>query len=203
MPYDLASAKAKYVTGGIRATFQSLGPLVHLSNMASEEIVVAASVEEQQTEQVRGREEQRVQPKRGKSKAPMRETMESRVADLERGLANVTMTVGELTDQVDNLIHENLEITWAAKSMIKELGSAFKGELRSLTQEFNDLRKSLQDKIQELRREVNTIRRGSPPSTSTATTSTSAPQGLKVPKPAMYNGTRNATTVENFLFGLE
>lgn len=174
-----------------------------VEQMASEEGVVAASVEEQHTEQVRGREEQRSQPKRGKSKAPTREPIESRVAGLERSLANVTTTIGELSDQVDNLIHENVEITKAAKTMIEELGRSFRGELRSLTQEFVDLRKSLQDKMQELRREMDAIRRGSPPSTSTATTSSSAPQGLKVPKPAMYNGTRNATTVENFLFGLD
>ena len=165
-----------------------------LLSMTSEEgIVITASVDEQSTEQNRGREELRSQSKRSKSKAPTREPMESRVAGLEKDLATATSTIGELSDQVDNLIHGNSEITMAARAMIDELGKSFTGELRSL-----------KDEVKELRKEVDALRQGSPPSLNTAATSSStAPHCLKVLKLAMYNGTCNATMVKNFLFGLE
>ena len=86
--------------------------------MASGETNVAANVEEQQTGQTCGREEQRSQPKRGKSKAPTREPIESCVASLEKDLANVTSTIRELSDQVDNMTQENVEITKVFKFMI-------------------------------------------------------------------------------------
>ena len=75
--------------------------------MASEEATDPATVEEQRTEQTRGREAQRSQPQRGKSKAPTHEPVETRVANLERDLASATSTIGELSDSVDNLIHKN------------------------------------------------------------------------------------------------
>ena len=160
---------------------------------SKEGITIAASVDEQSSEQNRGREELRSQSKRSKSKAPTHEPMESRVAGLEEKLATATSTIGELCDQVDNLIHENAEITRAAKAMIDEPGKTFMGELRFL-----------HDEVKELRKEMDVLRQGRPPSVSTAattsiaTTSSSTSHGLKVPKPAMYSGVRNATTVKKF-----
>ena len=70
----------------------------YVEQMASEEGVITASVEEKHDEQTRGREEQCLQPKRSKSKAPTCEPMESRVAGLEKGLARVYLTVGKVSD---------------------------------------------------------------------------------------------------------
>jgi hypothetical protein len=95
--------------------------------MAGEEGV--AAVEQQFEQQVRGREEQGVPTKRSKSKVPAKETMESRVVGLERSITNVSSAVGDLSDQVDNLIHENAEITRAARSMIEDLGRTFEDRI--------------------------------------------------------------------------
>lgn len=92
--------------------------------------------------------------------------------------------------------------------MIEEIGRHFGGELRSLTQDLSDLRKFVESELDSLHTEMDEIRHEwethrhvcSPVS---ACTSNTAVHGLKVPKPAMYNGVRNATTVENFLFCLE
>ena len=76
--------------------------------MASEEGFVATTVEEQQAgQQPRGCKEQCAPAKHGKSKAPVKETMDSRVGGLERSVTNISSVVGDLSDQVDNLIHEN------------------------------------------------------------------------------------------------
>ncbi|KAI4313258.1 hypothetical protein L6164_026249 [Bauhinia variegata] len=111
------------------------------STMASEEGNVVA-VEELQQEQPRGREEQaRTQSRRGKSKGPAGESLEPRVASLESHMEGVRTSVGELSDQIENLILENREISRVAKAMIEELGRTFRGELRSLTQDLYDLQK--------------------------------------------------------------
>ena len=62
--------------------------------------------------------------------------------------------------------------------------------------------------MQELCREIDAIRQGSPSlisidTTSIATASTSTLHGLNVPKPTMSSGVHNVIAVENFLFGLE
>lgn len=80
----------------------------------------------------------------------------------------------------------------------------------SPTQDLSDLRKFVESELDSLHTEMDEIRHEwethrhvcSPVSASTSHTAT-AVHGLKVPKPAMYNGVRNATTVENFLFCLE
>lgn len=123
-------------------------------------------------------------------------------------MKGVRSVVGELSDQMDNIVQENAEISSAAKAMIEEFGRTFGGELRSLTQGLSDLRKFVEGELHNLNAEMDEIRHkgqsyyriSSPGSTSTTT---AAAQGLKVPRPATYNGTRNATMVENFIFGLE
>ncbi|XP_054782108.1 uncharacterized protein LOC129289374 [Prosopis cineraria] len=85
----------------------------------------------------------------------------------------VRTTIGGLNDQLNNLIQENAKITRAAKLMIADLNDDLREDIRSLRRDLADLRKYVRD------------------------------EGLKVPKPAMYNGARSATIVENFLFGLE
>ena len=62
----------------------------------------------------------------------MREPIKSHVVSLEKDLANVTSTINELSDQVDNMIHKNVKIAKVIKSMIKEFGKTIRGELRSL-----------------------------------------------------------------------
>ena len=48
-------------------------------------------------------------------------------------------TVGELFDQIDNIIQENGENSHATKAMIKELGCTFGGEICSLPQDLSEL----------------------------------------------------------------
>lgn len=53
-----------------------------------------------------------------------------------------------------------------------------------------------------MKREWRNFRLVSTSSTNGGSSGSSGPN-LKVPKPDIYNGTQNATLVENFIFGLE
>lgn len=164
---------------------------------------------EEQADATRGREPQRVQPKRGKSKGGTSPTdpMERRITTLERSLNAQEAVISELSEQVDNAVQESGEIARAAKEMIAAFGKALKEEMQALANEVNELRQYAQREIDALRKEMQGIRSeyrahqrvGSSASTSVTPTVT----GLKVPKPAMYEGIRSATVVENFLFGLD
>lgn len=131
-----------------------------------------AATEEPHTEQQhgRGREELRTPapPKRGKSKTMLKDPMEARISLLEGSLTAVNSLVGELSDQVDNLIAENAEIAKAAKVMICECSQSFEGQIEALNENLADLRKYVECEIHDIRREMETFRRHSPQSVGNA-----------------------------------
>ncbi|KAA0035960.1 uncharacterized protein E5676_scaffold349G00560 [Cucumis melo var. makuwa] len=111
---------------------------------------------------------------------------------------------------MDELIQDNVEISNAAKEMIKDLGDSHGKEMYDLLVEVTNLRKFVEEELHALRKNVDEVRaecHSRHASNGNASTSTSCTvvgtHNIKVPKPDMYNGTRNATMVENFLFGLE
>lgn len=48
--------------------------------------------------------------------------------------------MGDLSDQIDNIVQENAEISRAAKAMIDEFGRSLGRELRSFLQDLSSLR---------------------------------------------------------------
>ncbi|TXG71332.1 hypothetical protein EZV62_006267 [Acer yangbiense] len=160
-------------------------------------------------EQGRGREEQRTQPKRGKSKGPSMDALESRMVGLEEAISGMQTTLGDAVDRLDGLEADYGEITQATKSTIRESQKGFKEDVCFLTQEFRNFRTFVEHELRALRTEVEEVRpewasyKSSPTVAYGATSSTSTLSAIQVPKPATYNGTRNAMEVENFLFGLE
>ncbi|KDP32219.1 hypothetical protein JCGZ_13826 [Jatropha curcas] len=104
--------------------------------MASEEAQVVVTEEQQpeQAEAIQGREQVRARPKRGKSKArtPPMDPVEQKLIALEQSLSPQEAIVGELSEQIDNIVQENEKITQAAKGMITELGRALQEELQAL-----------------------------------------------------------------------
>ncbi|XP_054793649.1 uncharacterized protein LOC129299213 [Prosopis cineraria] len=162
-------------------------------------------------EQAHAQQEQahpRSKRERGRSRAPAGESFEPRVVSLESNMEEVRTTIGGLNDQLNNLIQENAEIMRAFKLMIADLNDDLGEDIRSLRRDLADLRKYVRDEVRGLRSQMDEIHHeweshrcvSSPISGSTSNVTS---QGLKVPKPAMYNGARSATIVENFLFGLE
>ncbi|TXG73104.1 hypothetical protein EZV62_001683 [Acer yangbiense] len=131
-------------------------------------------------EQGRGREEQRTQPKRGKSKGPSMDALESRMVGLEEAISGMQTTLGDAVDRLDGLEMDYGEITQATKSTIRESQKGFKEDVFFLTQEFQKLSHFRGTRVKGF-----------------------AYGSGGMPKPATYNGTRNAMEVENFLFGLE
>ncbi|KDP34416.1 hypothetical protein JCGZ_12697 [Jatropha curcas] len=55
--------------------------------------------------------------------------VEQKIVALRRSLSTQEAIVGELSEQIDNIVQENEEITQAAKGMITELGKALLEEL--------------------------------------------------------------------------
>ncbi|KAA0059692.1 uncharacterized protein E5676_scaffold111G00490 [Cucumis melo var. makuwa] len=94
--------------------------------------------------------------------------------------------------------------------MIKVFGDSHDKEMYDLLVEVTDLRKFVEEELHVLWKDVDEVRaecQSRHASNGNASTSTSyivvGTHGIKVPKFDMYNDTRNATMVENFLFGLE
>ncbi|TXG69042.1 hypothetical protein EZV62_003977 [Acer yangbiense] len=133
---------------------------------------VATRVEEQG----RGREEQHTQTKRGKSKGPSMDALESRMVGLEEAISGMQTTLGDTVDRLDGLETDYDEITQATKSTIRKSQKGFKEDVCFLTQEFHNFRTFVEHELRALRMEVEDVR---------------------------TYGTRNAMEVENFLFGLE
>ncbi|KAK0594587.1 hypothetical protein LWI29_037966 [Acer saccharum] len=160
-------------------------------------------------EQGRGSEEQRKQPKRGKSKGPSMDALESRMVGLEEAISGMQTTLGDAVDHLDGLETDYGEITQATKSTIRETQKGFKEDVCFLTQEFRNFRTFVEHELRALRTEVEEVRtewasyKSNPTVAYGATSSTSTLSAIQVPKPVTYNGTRNAMEVENFLFGLE
>ncbi|XP_054800138.1 uncharacterized protein LOC129304486 [Prosopis cineraria] len=176
--------------------------------MATEEGNVVGTEAQEQAHAQQEQAHPRSKRERGRSRAPAGESLEPRVVSLESNMEEVRTTIGGLDDQLNNLIQENAEITQAAKLMIADLNDDLGEDIRSLRRDLADLGKYVRDEVRGLHSQMDEIRHeweyhrcvSSPISGST---SNATSQGLKVPKPAIYNGARSAIIVENFLFGLE
>ncbi|KAK0570999.1 hypothetical protein LWI29_009608 [Acer saccharum] len=112
------------------------------------------------------------------------DALESRMVGLEEAISGMQTTLGDAVDRLDGLETDYGEITQATKSTIHET------------------QKGLKEDVEEVRTEWVSYK-SSPTVAYGATSSTSTLSAIQVPKPATYNGTRNAMEVENFLFGLE
>ncbi|KDP23071.1 hypothetical protein JCGZ_01166 [Jatropha curcas] len=66
--------------------------------------------------------------------------LEQRVKALERSLSTQEAFAGELSEQLDNVVQKNEEVTRVAKDMITELGRALREELRALANEVIQVR---------------------------------------------------------------
>ena len=84
-------------------------------------------------EQGRGREEQRTQTKRGKSKGPSMDALESRMVGLEEAFSGMQTTLSDAVDRLDGLETDYGEITQATKSTIRESQKGFKEDICFLT----------------------------------------------------------------------
>ena len=163
----------------------------------------------------RGRKEQHSRTRRSKSKGPA--VSDTRLTNLEQGMEDVQLAVGRLSENFEELVQENAEITSVAKEMIEDMGRTFQEELKELASTVTTLKAFVEGELHNLHTksisfetrldalcvECRSKHLGSnAPSTSTHPT-TSGTSNIKVPKPDVYNGVRNATVVDNFLFGLE
>ena len=146
-------------------------------------------------ESSRGREGERAQGKtRGKSKAPSVDALEPRVATLEVALSAAQDKLEGFEERVDGLEGEYAEFTVATKAL--------------LPCELLKLRSFVQDELQAVRAEVDEVRSDwawhkRTLSASPTSASTSDARRIDVLKPNTYDGTHNATIVDNFLFGLD
>ncbi|KAA0050296.1 reverse transcriptase [Cucumis melo var. makuwa] len=166
----------------------------------------------------RGRKEQHSPTRRSKSKgSAVREHVDTRLTNLEQGMEDVQLAVGRLSDNFEELVQENAEITSVAKEMIENMGRTFQKELKELSSTVTTLKAFVEGELHDLHTKSISLEMrldalcvecrskhatSYAPSTSTHPT-TSGTSNIKVPKPDVYNGVRNATLVDNFLFGLE
>ncbi|PWA72092.1 hypothetical protein CTI12_AA274570 [Artemisia annua] len=107
------------------------------------------------------------------------------------------------------MTQENVEVIEAAKALVRNVKDEAKKEIDKMSEDLLSARKFLEDevfkmheKIDKVAKECQTHQKKSNDGGASGGQGTSF-SPLKVPKPDMYNGTRNATLVENFLFGLE
>ena len=157
----------------------------------------------------RGREGERAQGKnRGKSKAPSVDALEPRVGTLEIALSTAQDSLEGLEKRVDDLEGEYGEFTVATKALMHEQANTLRGEFRSFHDELLKLRSFVQDELRAVRAEVDEVRSDwawhkRTLSASPASANSSDARRINVPRPDTYDGTRNATIVDNFLFGLD
>ena len=145
---------------------------------------------------------------RGKSKAPSVDALESRVATFEVTLLAAQDNLERLEETMDGLKGEYAEFTVATKALIQEQPNTLWGEFRSFHNELLKLHSFVQDELQAAHAEVDEVLSDwawhkRTLSASPASASTSDAHRINVPKPDTYNGTHNATIVDNFLFGLD
>ena len=109
---------------------------------------------------------------------------------------------------MDGLEREYFEFTVAIKALIQEQASTLRGEFCSIHDELLKLRSFVQDELRAVRAEVDKVRSDwawhkRTLSASPASANASDARRIDVPKPNTYNDTRNATIVDNFLFGID
>lgn len=185
--------------------------------MANEVEYIATAQE--QPEQVRGRpeEQSRKQSKRDKSKAPASsniDAMEIRFAAIEREMANLRSTIGEISNQFDDLSKENDAVSESARNLINDLRISVWEKVGGIEAKYGEevrmLRDQYEREIRTLRAEFQDLQRqfrnhhcpDSPNGASTSSVPHQVPTKL-LQKPENFNGSRNAATVENFLFSVE
>ncbi|KAA0033949.1 uncharacterized protein E5676_scaffold925G00510 [Cucumis melo var. makuwa] len=132
-------------------------------------------------------------------------------------MEDVQLAVGRLSDNFEELVQENAEITTVVKELIEDMGRTFQKELKELASVMTTLKAFVEGELHELHTKSITFETrldafcvechskyvvGNNPSTSTHPTVLGTPN-IKVPKPDVYSVVRNATVIENFLFGLE
>ncbi|KAH9767885.1 glutathione S-transferase DHAR2 [Citrus sinensis] len=156
----------------------------------------------------RGCEGERAQGKRGKSKAPSVDALEPRVAILEIALSVAQDSLEGLEERVDNLDGEYTEFTVATKALIQDQANTLRGEFQSFHDELLKFYSFVQEELRIVRAEVEKVHSDwawhkRTLSVSSASASTSDARHIDVPKLNTYDDTRNATIVDNFLFGLD
>ncbi|KAH9727005.1 hypothetical protein KPL70_008489 [Citrus sinensis] len=160
------------------------------------------------SETSRDREGDRTQGKRGKSKAPSVDALEPRVTNLEIALSAAQDSLEGLEEGVDGLEGEYAEFTVTTKALIQEQANTLRGEFHSFHDELLKLHSFVQDELCVVHAEVEEVHldwawHKHTLSTSLASPSTCDARCINVPKPDTYDGTRNTTIMDNFLFGLD
>lgn len=152
---------------------------------------------------------------RSKSRPPVVSTTEegmsdpeTRVTNLESLVATMKVQIEDLNEGLDSVIQDGIEVTNVAKEMIEEFKNESRKKLDTMTEDLLGVRKFIEDEIHGVREEMEAMKQEwrkfrRTNISGSSSTSGSAGLNLKVPKPDMYNGSRNATLVENFIFGLE
>lgn len=159
----------------------------------------------------RGRAAQRSPSRQNKATtSTTRDVVEERFATLEGKLEEVQEKLGETSELMEELLVDHAEVSKITKAMIEDLRDSHGKDIHDLIVEVTNMRKFMEEELHALRKDVDEVRAeclSRHNANGTASTSTShvmaSTHHIKVPKPEMYNGTRNATIVENFLFGLE
>ena len=109
---------------------------------------------------------------------------------------------------MDGLEGEYAEFTVETKALIQEQANTLRGEFHSFHDELLKLRSFVQEELRAVRAEVDEVRSDwawhkRTLSTSSAFANSSDARRIDVLKPETYDGTRNATIADNFLFELE
>ena len=136
------------------------------------------------------------------------DALEPCVTTLEIALSAAQDSLEGLEELVDGLKGEYAEFTVATKALIQEQANTLRGEFHSFHDKLLKLRSLVQDELRAVCTEVDEVLSGwawnkRTLSASLASASTSDVCRIDVPKPDTYNGSRNTTIVENFLFGLD
>ncbi|WCJ18543.1 hypothetical protein M5689_000887 [Euphorbia peplus] len=152
----------------------------------------------------RGRaEEGHRKSKRDKSKAPnVSDALESRVVQLETLVSDARANIGELSDQVDGILKEHEDVSESARSMVETLRALLVSRISSLEAKIDGELHHIRTELEEVQRKVRQ-HRCTPSPNGASTSSVPIVAGQNVQRPSVFDGARNATIVENFIFGLE
>ncbi|GJR08317.1 reverse transcriptase [Tanacetum coccineum] len=137
------------------------------------------------------------------------DNLEERVTTLEAYVIEIKEQMHSLREAVKMTTQENAEVIEATKVLVQNPGLDSKKEIEKMSQDLLSARKFVEDEIFTMHEKMdNAIKEWKNNQKKHNDESTSSNQGtpfspLKVPKPDMYNSTRNATLVEKNLFGLE
>ena len=136
------------------------------------------------------------------------DALEPRVGTLKIALFAAQDSLDGLEERVDSLKGEYAEFTVATKAFIQEQANTLRCEFQSFHDELLKLHSFVQDELRAVRAEVDEVRSDwawhkRTLSASPASTNSSDACRINLPKPNTYDGTRNATIADNFLFRLD